>query len=453
MSGITKIQKQTSLILTPDQRSSSAKNSDSIADKMTEAMQRAHEDCSKQGAMPSKYAMKNAFKHLSSSSSLMHSVPEKESSSNEITQVGKQLLHSQSDSRLSSSTTSLNTPSSVEDSPRKAAAKLLEGLELNVKNPGVSRAIFLEDAVKSETSSSLDGILKVEKKVLQSRPVHYDSLKAMLDSCRDDFTRFAKENSNKKIIQGAFLPKGFLILKDLFLSVESKEFLDCYIVRDSQIQKNQHPDMQKKFDAFSQKIEKLKTSLHDIGICGVEEGKSINFWSGREGQQMAADDEALSDSDVPLFKFLFDCWGLIKQRELQKPGIAKELISMLPTLFSALFASYAKQEVNVWMSSKNDGKTSVINVESAFWSAELYALINNPQVTKINLMLHQGKDEQGKDLWADPIDLKSNDQEHVVRKDSLCLSKRGDADLQVSMGAIKKKLSTWNEKAKRSSES
>ena len=119
-------------------------------------------------------------------------------------------------------------------------------------------------------------------------------------------------------------------------------------------------------------------------------------------------------------------------------------------LFSAIFASHAKGEVNVYMSSKNDptADSSIINIDSAFWGAELYHLTNNEQVVKVNLYLHMGKDDAGQDKWSAPIDLKSKDKKVLAYKDSaICISKRGDASLHVSMGTLKNIGQIWKERA------
>lgn len=122
---------------------------------------------------------------------------------------------------------------------------------------------------------------------------------------------------------------------------------------------------------------------------------------------------------------------------------------MLPTLFSAMFATYAVGAVNVYVSSKNGGDKSVINVNSAFWSAELYALVNNSQVSHVNLFLHQGQDAQGQDQWAPSIDLKSTDPATIKQRDAVVyLSTRGEKDFKVSMGALKECIARWSRAAK-----
>lgn len=269
-------------------------------------------------------------------------------------------------------------------------------------------------------------------------------LSELITRCHRKFFHYAKANSKMELKEESFA-EAFGVFRDLLLNIESKSFLDSYIVRDSQVGINKDSKQQKALESFHVKILALRDALKKIGIDDLQEGESINFWSGREGQQRASDDSSsFSDSDIPFFKFLFDCWGHIKAVELKKES---HLTGMLPNLFSAIFASHAKGEVNVYMASKNDPSQTVINIDSAFWSAELYHLINNEKVTKVNLCLHMGKDAQGADKWSAPIDLKSDDKEVVDHKDSIIrISARGTR-LEVPMSSIRAAGELWKAKA------
>jgi len=288
------------------------------------------------------------------------------------------------------------------------------------------------------------------KQILNPSPTITSATKQVLgnilDTYKFKFWEFLQANTQKPEIHAReqLLVKPLKVLQDVFLSVESRDFLSSYIVRDSNIEKNQSPQMQKKFQTFREKLLLLQESLAEVGITSVPPGKSINFWSGKEGQARAAEEENFSDSDVPLFKFLFDCWGHLRTEASKQPNAAtQELISLLPDLFSSLFATYAHGSVNVYMSSKNNGSSSVVNVDSAFWRAELYALINNPNVSHIHLYLHEGKEK-----WSAPIDLKSKDPKVIAYRDQvICLSRRGDSTLKVPISSLKQMINTWREQA------
>ena len=78
-------------------------------------------------------------------------------------------------------------------------------------------------------------------------------------------------------------------------------------------------------------------------------------------------------------------------------------------------------------------------------------LVSNPQVSKVNLYLHRGRDAQGKDIWLDPIDLKSEDPAiKAFRDGSVFLSRRGDESLKVPMGTMRGIAYTWRERASQS---
>lgn|GEM_PF-1729728 len=299
---------------------------------------------------------------------------------------------------------------------------------------------------------NLDGVLTVTPAVIQEKKTAQKSLEALLDGYQVKFGQFIKDNTKEPQVKKGELPRmvriePLIALRSVFLAVKDRDFLDRYIIRHSLPEEEQ-----KEFTSFHNKLAALKQELEKAGVCGPQAGESINFWSGKEGQARAAEDEeSLSDSDVPLFKFLFDCWGYIRQQDALKPGgAAAHLVPLLPILFSAVFADFASGDVNVYMSSKNDGKQSVINVDSAFWSAELYALTQNPQVSKVDLYLHKGKDPlTNQDIWEQPIDLKSQDPDVVKLKDEVVsLSRRGDQTLQIPMGNMREMLKSWQSKAK-----
>ena len=102
------------------------------------------------------------------------------------------------------------------------------------------------------------------------------------------------------------------------------------------------------------------------------------------------------------------------------------------------------------MASKRMDEETVINIDSAFWMAELYSLTNNAQVTEVNLYLHQGIDAEGKDLWSDPIDLKSKDPVMLERREHIRLSKRGESDLSMPIGKARRMVRQWSKKSLRS---
>lgn len=275
-----------------------------------------------------------------------------------------------------------------------------------------------------------------------------------IESCKKTFFEFAKSNSSKPDLKFIDFNRSFQALSDILVNLESKDFLDAYIVRDSDVGLNKDPLMKKKLEAFKGKLDTLQAALNNIGIKSLEEGKSVNFWSGREGQRRASDDEeSFSDSDIPFFKYLFDCWGYLKTHEMaQTSSEQSNFTALLPSLFSSIFATYAKGAVNVYMASKNksEAKESVINVDSAFWSAELYSLRNNPDVTQVNLYLHEGVDAAGKDLWSEPLDLKSLDPEMKTKIDSKIKLSRRDSELAVPVAKVKGVAKIWKKGSKSS---
>lgn len=315
----------------------------------------------------------------------------------------------------------------VEGSPRKVLAKRLDALRFS-----------------SQETSPLAACLQVAPKPIYEKPVVLKPLALLLDRYQTKFWEYIKANStDPKVRLGERVyVEPLVTLREVFLSVTDRSFLDRYIIRDSLPEEEQQ-----EFKNFHELLLKLKTQLKGLGVDSLKEGQTINFWSGREGQARAAEDpEGFSDSDVPLFKCLFDCWGYIKAQETMtsKQPLA-ELIELLPIVFSAMFATYASGDVNVYMASKNDGTHSVINVESAFWNAELYALIQNPKVTKVNLYLHMGKNSvTQEDAWSEPIDLKSEDEKiQRFREEIICLSRRGEKELMVPIATLKKTLRHW----------
>lgn len=312
----------------------------------------------------------------------------------------------------------------------------------------VQKGKHLSEAKKPDLSITGQGIQTRSKSLEANRK----ALSDLISRCETQFFEYAKKNSAKKeALNFIDFKETFGLLRDTFISIESKDFLDSYITRDSQVGDNKDPKRRAAVEAFHAKILKLKEELVKIGIEDLKEGESINFWSGREGKQRASDDvSSFSDSDVPMLKFLFDCWGHIKNREMNRDTPNPFLTSVLPRLFSSIFASHAKGVVNVYMSSKNqpNEKESVINIDSAFWSSELYLLSLNKEVTAVNLYLHKGKNVKGEDVWTPPINLKSTDEKVVAYRDSITnLSKRGDSTLKVSVGTVKSIGLLWKEKA------
>jgi hypothetical protein len=301
--------------------------------------------------------------------------------------------------------------------------------------------------------------LAIAKAPMETRSkTHRKELSDLISKCDLKFFECAKGNSSKKALSWEeFLPV-FGLFKDILLSIESREFLDGYLVKDSHVGKNKDPEQQKAFKALDEKLNKLKDALEAIGIAGLKEEQTINFWSGREGQRRAAEDTcSFSDSDVPMFKFLFDCWGCLKNRELYKDHPSPFLTNLLPDLLSSLFVrhlSFVKKavDVNVYMSSTNNPKEdgSTPFNDSAFWRAECRALMDNPNVRHLYLFLHNTKDQQNNDLWMKPIDLKSQDpQEIAYRNEILFISRRGEADLKVRVKTLVDMAQEWKAIAKR----
>lgn len=332
---------------------------------------------------------------------------------------------------------------------------------------GKSRRSLLPPILKSSTgtaSSSMQTAKSQDQKqgfsvrgsAILPQPQKKSYIEAFINSCKTIFFEFAKANSSNKALTFVQFNQSFEAFRDILLSLESKAFLDSYIVRDSAVGVNKDPKIQKKFEEFKAKLDFLQTSLNNIGIKSLEEGKSVNFWSGTAGQRRASDDEeSFSDSDIPFFKYLFDCWGYLKTHEIaQKSSERSNFTALLPSLFSSIFATYAKGQVNVYMASKNEpeAEESVINVDSAFWSAELYSLKNNSRVTHVNLYLHEGVDASGKDQWSAPLDLKSQDPEVIARRDALINLSTRDSKIAVPLERVKGVAVTWKKASQTSLE-
>ncbi|MBM3192495.1 MAG: hypothetical protein FJZ63_07610 [Chlamydiae bacterium] len=331
------------------------------------------------------------------------------------------------------------------DTPSKTAASALK------------KTLILDDSsqeepVKSKKFATTARVFGIAS--LKGSQKRQETLKGFLEGFKETFFGFAKRNSSNRELTRHRFSIAFEKLLNVFLGVENREFLDAYLVRDCKIGINKHKEVQEKFKAFHEKLEELKQALENIEITGYQKGQSINFWSGIAGQRRASEDEeSLSDSDIPLFKFLFECWGALREAEKTQKESFSDVTSLLPLLFSSMFATYAKGSVNVYMASKRDHQEqkTVICADSAFWSVELASLLESKSVTQVNLFLHLGQDEQGEHLWEEPIDLKSQDPDMRARKKDIVLSKRGATDLAVSMRRIEDYAQRWFQKSSNAS--
>ncbi|MCH9630603.1 MAG: hypothetical protein S4CHLAM37_06050 [Chlamydiia bacterium] len=229
---------------------------------------------------------------------------------------------------------------------------------------------------------------------------------------------------------------------DLLRAVEVEETLDFLIHKDAAIGVNKTEEVQAKNEKILNLIDTLMANLESHGIKGVQDGEEINFWSGREGQARAASDvSALSDSDLPAFCFLFECWRKAKQ---SKEG-SRLVGSLMPRLFSYIFSRYAKGVVNVYLASQapksGDDKTKLL-ADSAFWGTELGNLVQNDAVTSVNLHIY----DRDAAKFNDPIDLKSADPAVRKLRDELQITVRG-GDFAVSVGDLRQYCDKWRTSA------
>ena len=251
--------------------------------------------------------------------------------------------------KLADGASGVETPNSPhKGTPRTIVAEQLKAM--SVRSP---RKLFADGATRSSSAQgsaverALASLLTVAAKPLHD--TNKKALETLMSKGELQFFRVAsatrKQFGIAEDLRFEDFKPVFSALKAVLLAVEDRDFLDEYI-----IDANTASVMEDKFLDFHAKITTLKEALEKIGICGLKEGQTVNFWSGKEGQARAASDEdSFSDSDIPLFKFLFGCWGHIKNHETMQSQPTSFFTGLLPTLFSAIFASHAKGVVNVYM--------------------------------------------------------------------------------------------------------
>lgn len=193
----------------------------------------------------------------------------------------------------------------------------------------------------------------------------------------------------------------------------------------------------KKRDAIHNIMVNLVQNFHECGIKGIRKGQEVLFWSGLAAMLEAEKDpNGLSDSGIPLFVTLFAFW---KRICLEQEG--KRLLgSLLPNLFSYMFARYAHGDVSVRISSaSNDTNETCLNANSAFFAVELPTLLKNPKVTKVLVSVYN---QDG--TWSSPIDFKSEKPEEVARKMALQTSLR-EGGKPLPLGAMLKFCQAWKQ--------
>lgn len=258
---------------------------------------------------------------------------------------------------------------------------------------------------------------------------------------------------NKSLTWKEFEPIYDQVKTVLYPLVQDMNFLASYIVKDSSVGDNKDPSKQEKFAAYKAQIHQLVKDLDSIGIKGIEKGQKLGFWSGPAGEKKANKEHAITDSKVPFIAFLFECWTAIRKSENRESQPKNILTSQLPTLFSAIFAEFAKGSVDVYLSSKKEKQdtTSVINSDSAFWSAELYSLLKNEDVDHVNVYMHELVD--GKDVWQGPYDFKNPStfeqigEIKITRRSHRPQTGFMEISKPIPLSSLKKQLLQWKSKA------
>jgi hypothetical protein len=150
------------------------------------------------------------------------------------------------------------------------------------------------------------------------------------------------------------------------------------------------------------------TMLDENGFPFVNSRK-INFWSGQNARLRAQSDDALTDNKVPSISIGFDICTIIQKIERKNNSFI--LSSFLPSIISSVYASQARGEVNVYLSSDKLSEPSSISVGNNFWNGELPVLQKLYQQNLIRkIWIHL---QIEKDTWAPPIDLNSEEANHI----------------------------------------
>lgn len=150
------------------------------------------------------------------------------------------------------------------------------------------------------------------------------------------------------------------------------------------------------------KFMELFSYLEEKGFPGPKQfNKPVNFWSGTIAQHKALSlSEHLSDSKIPVISAMFDVCGSIL-RVQQKYD---DYISLLTSAVARIFASYAFDEANVYISSEKQLEHPGLTVSNIFWLAELPTLMRLYDRKKItDIIIHNYNAKQH--TWEPGISL------------------------------------------------
>ncbi len=147
------------------------------------------------------------------------------------------------------------------------------------------------------------------------------------------------------------------------------------------------------------RFKQLYKNVQDKGFYGSRGGK-INFWSGKlamDVAQLQADE--ICSTKVPAFCLM---WLLDETLADSPHHTTHAFICAL----SKIFASEARGQVNVYISSEKPNEGSGLKASNYFWSVELPTLqkrLLSGDVTGIHLHLYNTK----KRRWESPVDINS----------------------------------------------
>jgi hypothetical protein len=170
----------------------------------------------------------------------------------------------------------------------------------------------------------------------------------------------------------------------------------------------------------AQKFCEFFNILNAIGYYNVN-GRRINFWSGDKGQKKAAEmQSSLSDADIPAMCFMFLLGNLVENS-------APALASLILNGTSAMFASQAKDVVELFVSNNKNNEQAGLTAGNNFWIAECPTLqrrIQSQAVKSIQVRFFEGGNK-----WSDAINF--NDQEAsklivVMRREAYAPPSRPD---------------------------
>jgi hypothetical protein len=161
----------------------------------------------------------------------------------------------------------------------------------------------------------------------------------------------------------------------------------------------------------SVQVTRLMHCFYTLDQNGLDfvNGRRINFWSGQKAKQQALNATSLSDSQIPAVCVGFDICRCIQKIE----NCNKQLIlaRFLPNVISAIFASQAKGEVEVFISSDKFSETASLTAGNNFWNSELpvlQALCQQHILKRISVYLKNSNDD-----WSSPIDFNSKESNKI----------------------------------------